>query len=180
MILLTAMMPLAASAQFVQNSARSLFSDVKAFRQGDAIMVLIMEDTKANNGASTNSGRSSSLGGSFSAGSAGADGSLGTSNDFKGDAGTSRTESIRSRLSARVTQVDANGNLKIEGTRTTKINGEMQTLTIRGVVRPVDVLPDNSVYSYNILDLALVIDGKGSVTETQEPGLITKFLRLLF
>ena len=55
-----------------------------------------------------------------------------------------------------------------------------QTIIIKGIVRPVDVLPNNSVYSYNILDLTLLIEGDGSVTKTQEPGMITKFLRFLF
>ena len=76
--------------------------------------------------------------------------------------------------------MEDNGNLIIEGKRTTKVNGETQYVTIKGVVRPVDVRPDNSVYSYSILDLTLLIDGDGSVSEYQEPGLITKFLRMLF
>lgn len=174
-----------ANAQFIQNSSKSLFSDVKAFKLGDALMVLIMEDTQAGNSASSESGRSSSLnaGVQLSTGSGSGTnigGTIGTGNDFKGSGSTSRTESIKSRLSARITEVETNGNLKIEGKRTTKVNGETQTITIKGVVRPVDVRSDNSVYSYYILDLTLLIEGNGSVSEIQEPGLITKFLRMLF
>lgn len=171
-------------AQFVQNSSNSLFSDFKAFRKGDALTVLIVEDTKAGNSARTENGRESSVGAGFGVStgtsntSANAD--LGTSTDFKGDGSTTRNESIRSKLSARVVDLEENGNLIIEGKRTTKVNGETQYVTIRGVVRPVDVRPDNSVYSYSILDLTLLIDGDGSVSEYQEPGLITKFFRILF
>jgi len=171
-------------SQFVQNSSKSLFSDVKAFKQGDAIMVLITEDTQADNGAQTQADRSSDLsagvdlrGGSTSTG---ANLGLGTGNNFQANGRTSRSEKIRSKLSARVVNVEPNGNLIIEGTRTTKINGELQTIVIKGVVRPVDVMQNNSVYSYSILDLTLTIDGIGTVSETQEPGLITKFIRLLF
>lgn len=171
-------------AQFVQNSSNSLFSDFKAFRKGDALTVLIVEDTKAGNSANTQNGRESSVGGGFavSTGSSNTSGdaSLGTSTDFNGEGSTSRNESIRSKLSARVIDLEDNGNLIIEGKRTTKVNGETQYVTIKGVVRPVDVRPDNSVYSYSILDLTLLIDGDGSVSEYQEPGLITKFLRILF
>lgn len=172
------------NAQFIQNSSRSLFSDVKAFKPGDAIMVLIMEDTRADNSADTENQRSTSLGGGFDF--QGGDTDLnydagletGTSHDARGS--TTRQERIRSRLSARVVELDENGNLIIEGTRTTKINGETQTIVIKGYVRPVDVTPQNSVYSYNILDLTLIIEGEGSVSNIQEPGLITKFIRLLF
>ena len=83
-------------------------------------------------------------------------------------------------MSARIVEVDSAGNLNIEGKRTTKINGETQTIIIKGFVRPVDILPNNSVYSYSILDLTLTIEGDGTISKTQEPGLITKFLRILF
>lgn len=174
----------AAEAQFIQNNPVSLFSDVKAFQQNDAIMVLITEEMIADNGASTGSGRSSSVNGGASLGLGTENGSydaaLGSGTDHSARANTTRNERIRSRLSARVVTVEANGNLEIEGKRTTKINGETQTVIIRGVVRPVDVLPDNSVFSYNILDLTLLIEGDGTVTEVQEPGLLTKFIRILF
>ncbi len=171
-------------SQFIQNNSRSLFSDVRAFKAGDAITVLIMEDTKADNSANTVSGRSSSINGGvdFGAGSSGfkADGTLKSGTNHQGRGNTNRSESIRSRLSVKVMDVVDNGNLQIEGKRTTKINGETQTIVIKGIVRPVDIRPDNSIYSYSILDLSLFIEGDGSVSEIQEPGLITKFLRILF
>ncbi len=174
----------AAYSQFIQNSSRSLFSDVKAFREGDALIVLILEDTQADGSSTTQESRNTdiSAGVGFSAGSSGTDidANLGTGNSFKGSGKTSRTEKIRSRLSVRVVEVVDNGNLRIEGTRSTKINGETQKVKIQGIVRPVDILPDNSIYSYSILDLTLTIEGEGTITDTNQPGLITKFLRFLF
>lgn len=170
--------------QFIQNNSRSLFSDVKAFKVGDAVTVLIMEETQADNTAATKDSRSTDVGGSISGNlnrnTFNTGGDLSTSTAFSGSGQTSRRENIRSRISARVTKIDEAGNLFIEGKRTTKINGEKQTITISGTVRPVDILPNNSVYSYNILDLTLIIEGDGSVSKIQEPGLITKFLRILF
>ncbi len=183
-LIILCLFPENSKSQFIQNSSRSLFSDVKAFKEGDAIMVLIMEETQADNSASTESSRSTEIGGGVdvASGNTSFDASAGINagNSFQGKGQTVRKEKIRSRLSARVTEVEENGNLKIEGTRTTKINGETQTIIIRGVVRTVDVTPNNSVYSYSILDLSLIIEGDGSVSEIQEPGLITKFLRFLF
>lgn len=173
-----------ALGQFVQNSSRSLFSDVKAFRIGDAIMVLIAEETSADNSATTADSRSTDMDGGVKFGTRGSASEvnvgIGTGNTFRGQGQTARKEKIRSKLSARVDSVDANGNLFISGTRTTKVNGETQTIVIQGLVRPVDVSPTNSVYSYSILNLTLFIEGDGSVSKVQEPGLITKFIRLLF
>lgn len=170
--------------QFIQNTSRSLFSDVKAFKVGDAITILIMEETQADNTAITKDSRSTTVGGQVGAGvnneqfKGSAD--MSTSTGFSGSGQTTRRENIRSRISARVTKIDEVGNLFIEGKRTTKINGEKQTIIISGTVRPVDILPNNSVFSYNILDLTLTIEGDGSVSKIQEPGLLTKFLRILF
>ncbi|MGB9771526.1 MAG: flagellar basal body L-ring protein FlgH [Candidatus Kapaibacteriota bacterium] len=171
-------------AQFIQNTSRSLFSDVKAFKVGDAVTILIMEETQADNTAVTKDSRSTSVGGEVSAGANNnnfrGNADLSTSTGFSGSGQTARKENIRSKISARVTKIDEVGNLFIEGKRTTKINGENQTIVISGTVRPVDILPNNSVYSFNILDLTLIIEGDGSVSKIQEPGLITKFLRILF
>lgn len=167
-----------------EQSLRSLFSDVKAFQVDDAIMVYIVEDTQADNNATTNEDKTTSLGAgvgvSTGTSNTNISGSINSNNNFRGSGRTTRNERIRSRLSARVIEVQPNGNLLIEGKRTTKVNGETQTITIRGIVRPVDVNSDNSVYSYNIMDLTLLIEGDGTVSKTQEPGLITKFLRILF
>ena len=173
-----------AFAQFNQNSQRSLFSDVKAYKTGDALMVLIMEETQAQNAASTTENRDTDIGGGVSAGSGSSgvdvDAGVSTNNDFQANGKNTRSEQIKSRLSVRVVSVEDNGNLSIEGRRTTQIDGETQTIVIKGIVRPVDIRSDNSIYSYSILDLTLIIEGEGNIKEIQEPGLITKFLRFLF
>jgi flagellar L-ring protein precursor FlgH len=167
------------------NAGRSLFSDVKAARVGDAVMVLVVENTSAMNDARTATSRGTDLGlgANLSTGSgSGTDikAGIGTDNQFKGEGTTSNRGSVRSKISARVDSVFANGNLAISGSRSITVNGEEQKLLISGIVRPADVMADNSVFSFNISEAKIVVQGDGSVTEVQEPGLITKFLRLLF
>lgn len=176
--------PILLLGQFNQNTNRSLFSDVKASKVGDAVLILIVEDTKANNTASTDSKRNTDINASlgYQAGTSNEafGGNIGTGNRFAGSGQTNRSETIRSKVSARVVEVDQVGNLKIQAKRTTKVNGETQTITLEGLVRPVDINSENAIFSYNIMDLKLTIEGNGSLTEVQEPGLLTKFLRILF
>ena len=183
-------------AQFNEANSKSLFSDVKASKEGDVIMVLITESTEADNSASSTENRSTELDAGVSAGSGSnnfnGSAGLNTGSDFSGKGATTRSESIKSKISVRVTAIDEFGNLQIEGTRVTVLNatstddegnpegGEKQTIKLTGTIRPVDIMPNNSVYSYNILDLRLYIIGEGKVTDVQEPGLITKLLRFLF
>jgi flagellar L-ring protein precursor FlgH len=60
------------------------------------------------------------------------------------------------------------------------VNGEEQRITLSGIVRPPDILADNSVYSYNIAEAHIAFEGNGIVTSAQGPGWITKLLHWLF
>lgn len=168
-----------------QNSSRSLFSDQKAAGVGDAVTILIVETSSASNDARTLSGRSDdlSLGGNLNTGSGtGTDVSLnlGTKRAFKGEGATQTRGSVRGKLSAQVDSVLANGNLVIIGNRSVTVNGEEQTISVRGIVRPSDIQADNSVYSFNIAEAVITVRGDGIVSEVQGPGLLTKFLHFLF
>ena len=167
-----------------ENLSRSLFADQKATRAGDAVTILVVETSSASNDAQTSSGRESNL--SFSASgktssSPGTDinAGLGTTNSFKGEGATATHGSVRAKMSARVDSVLSNGNLVLSGNRTIVINGEDQTITVSGIVRPSDIQTDNSVFSYSISDARIVFEGSGIVSRAQGPGWITKLLHWL-
>jgi flagellar L-ring protein precursor FlgH len=171
-------------AQFPESATRSLFSDVKAFRKGDVITILIVEDAQADNQATTRNSSSTDLGVQASGSVGDAQGSasarIGTTNTFNGQGTTNRSERVRAKLTARITDASNLNALQIEGTRTVSINGETQTITLRGTVRFVDISPENTIYSFQIADLVLIYNGDGVISKAQEPGLFTKFLRFLF
>lgn len=166
-----------------ENVGRSLFSDQKANRSGDAVTILVVEVSSASNDAKTSSSRQSSLSltGSMKTSAPGTDlaAGVGTGNDFKGEGSTATNGSIRAKISARVDSVLANGNLMVSGNRTITVNGEEQTIKISGVIRPSDIQADNSVYSYNISDAVIVFEGSGIVSRAQGPGWLTKLFHWL-
>ncbi|HXF99831.1 MAG TPA: flagellar basal body L-ring protein FlgH, partial [Bacteroidota bacterium] len=111
------------------NIGRSLFADQKAHRVGDAVTVLIVENSSAVNDAKTSTSRGSdvSLSGdvSISGGTSKSVGvGVGTGNKFTGEGTTSNRGSVRAKISAHVDSVLANGNLAISGSRSITINGE--------------------------------------------------------
>lgn len=172
------------TGRFENIRQRSLISDFKAMGIGDAVKVLIVEETEAGNSAGTtesrNSDISAGLGAGYNSSSISAEATLGTGNNFSGKGANTRKETIRSQLTARVVDEDERGNYIIEGTRKTKVDGEDQTIILRGVIRTADIRSDNSIYSYNIMDLELYVEGEGNATKMQKPGLFTRFFRLLF
>jgi flagellar L-ring protein precursor FlgH len=176
----------AASGQDLrENASRSLFSDQKASRVGDAVTILVVESSSASNDASTEASRASDL--SLNAAGQVGDNSLptvsagvGTTNGFRGEGGTSTRGNLRAKISAVVQSVLPNGNLVVQGKRKIIINNEEQEIRISGVVRPSDILADNSVYSFNVSEAEIAFEGSGMVSRSQGPGWITKFLHWLF
>ena len=168
-----------------KNSQLSLFSDNKAVEKGDAVTILVIESTRASNNSETSTGRKSDLGISAS-GSVGKSEipntqlALGTNNDFKGSGSTSTTGMISTKISALVDSVLANGNLVIKGSKKISINGEEQTINIKGIIRSTDIMPNNSVYSYNISEAEITFEGNGMIDSSQKPGLLTKLFHWLF
>jgi flagellar L-ring protein FlgH len=170
----------AMQAQDFRNTVnRSLFSDQKAGRMGDAVTILVLESLSATNNAKTSASKKSNLSLALTTPSNSTGGSLGTGNEFKGEGATEANGTVQAKLSATVDSVLPNGNLIIRGHRRIALNGEEQVITISGVVRPSDIQADNSVFSFNISDADIVLEGSGIVAHAQGPGWVTKLLHWL-
>jgi flagellar L-ring protein FlgH len=167
-----------------ENSFSSLFSDLKANRIGDAVTIIVVESSQASNNAETSAGRSSDLGFDLSGGSdkAAAIGSaaIGSNNDFKGSGTTKQSGMIKTKISATIDSVLQNGNLLLKGNKKITINGEEQTVSIKGIIRTSDITSDNSVYSYNISEAEIQITGNGLIGDSQQPGWLTKIFHWIF
>lgn len=169
-----------------QNSSRSLFSDFKANLVGDAVTIIVVEESQASNQAEKSSGRTSDIG--FSASGVqgtsellpSTDLSFGSNNKFQGGGSIKSQGVIKTRISALIDSVLNNGLVRIRGKRRISINGEEQIITIKGLVRTADLTSDNTVYSYNISDAEIVFEGNGSISSDQNPGWVTKVFHWLF
>jgi len=175
----------AKSQDLRDNVSRSLFADQKANRVGDAVTILVVEESRASNDSKSSSSRESALSlaasgkvGSTSLPEVGLN--LGTGNSFKGAGATQTLGSVSAKISARVDSLLPNGNLCVSGTRTISINGEDQIIKISGIVRPSDIQPDNSVYSYSISDASILFEGSGMIDRSQSPGWLTRLFHWLF
>ena len=52
------------------------------------------------------------------------------------------------------------------------MNGEHQTVTLLGVIRPDDITPANTITSGQISDMDILVNGKGVVTDAVKRPLI--------
>ncbi|MHC4712570.1 MAG: flagellar basal body L-ring protein FlgH [Planctomycetota bacterium] len=95
---------------------------------------------------------------------------------FEGEGTSEREDVMRTRVAAEIVEIKPNGNLVIEAKSRVRKSREQTVITLSGIVRPQDVGPDNSVYSYNIADLDINYESKGPVTDANRRGWFLRFL----
>lgn len=167
-------------AQQLYDPARHapLVADHRAARVGDVLTVLVVEASRAESRAGSSADRRFEVeaGVDYPAGGADVGASLQRGNRDQGL--TSRHGELRAQLSAKVTQVLANGDLRVAGEQLITVNGERQRIALVGTVRPLDIAADNTVLSTRLADVDIQYHGRGFVNDSQRPGLITRFLNL--
>jgi len=102
---------------------------------------------------------------------------LGSAQALDGQGTTSRSTSITTNLSARVTGVLPNGYLVLEGVKEVEVNAERQLVTVRGVARWNDISTANSIRSDSLAQLEVKVNGKGIVGDAiRRPNFLYRLL----
>ncbi len=161
----------------------SLFSDVRAQRVGDLVTLIIAEQTRAEQNAQTRTGQESSVNLGPGLGILAniiPELRVGGGDSSRAVGTTTRGGSLVARMTTRVTEILPNGNMVIEGYQLIQINGEEQILRVKGIIRPEDIRPDNTILSTYVADAEFTFIGTGPLGETQKPGLLTRFFSWLF
>lgn len=167
-------------------TAVSLYTDHKAKRVGDIITVIVLESNSASRNSSAKTEKKSDINASISdfinpnlAGKVLGkvqSPKLGTTSQskFEGKGAVNNSGSFNSRFAVRVVDVLPNNNLIIEGVRRTTFSGESQTIVLKGTVRPRDVTPLNTVYSYHLADVSIGLKDDGAVSDSLKKGWFSK------
>jgi len=163
-------------------------ADGNARRVGDLITVNIEDTSSTSLGADTSTSRAGSADFNITAAlgldqqilganpSMGANIGLGgeSTSTHVGTGSTSRQGSLAATITCQVQEVLPNGNLRVRGTKQVKVNRETQFLTIEGIVRPRDILLDNTVRSDLIAEARIEFTGAGVLADKQGPGWATR------
>ncbi len=167
-----------------QGQLANLASDYKARHVGDLVTILVSQSLQAENTGNVATDRSFKASSGIDA-LAGHIRTSGVQNIFSprssetlaGKAQASSSSSFRTSLTGRIVAVLASGNLVVEAEREIVMNNERQTILLRGLIRPGDLSPENSVASNDVANLELEVKGKGVVSEgTRPPNVFTRWL----
>lgn len=164
----------------------SLYSEQRDFSVGEIITVLVVENASASSSAKEETDRSYNHNFSTEAGKGPFDFislssfGLGGKNKTKGDAKTSRQGKLTATVTVKITEIEPDGNLRIEGEKSVFINGEEEVTKIKGLVRPKDISEQNTIYSYNVADARISYKGAGAVNTGSRTGYISRVINWLF
>jgi flagellar L-ring protein FlgH len=159
--------------------------DVRASQVDDVLTIVVAEQASAVTTGATKTQRSSSNKNTITAlaGVTSKAGALTNLTNLAGDTQlsgqgtTSRSTTLSTTLTARITNVLPNGGLVVEASKDIQINAEHQTISVRGVVRPADIDPTNSVQSNRLAELEVRVNGKGVVGDAiRRPFILYRIL----
>lgn len=194
LFLLTVAGPLPAQSLWLSAGSResALTADPKASRVGDIITIIIAESTSLSSSSNKSTNTSDSAQGAISqflfppsvSGFGTQGGQLpglawGGKSDYSGGGKVNNSQVVTGRAAMLIADVLPNGNLVIEGARQVSFSGETQHVVLRGIVRPADISPSNTVLSTNIAEARLEFLSKGELSSAQKRGWLSKLYQAL-
>ena len=161
-----------------------LHEDIKARRIGDMLTVIQEEQTDAEKTAETdttkNTGASITgttvLGDTVTRnGRAILDTDLKSNHAFDGGGESTQSNSLTGSVTVTVVDVLANGNLSVQGEKWIHINQGEEYVRLRGIVRTIDINPDNTISSVRVANAQIQYSGDSTLDDSNNMGWLAKF-----
>jgi len=170
--------------------SKPLYADDKAWKVGDVLTIIINEDYKVDNKVNRKLNKSTSHNLAFDGDNftiehlvpslpsmkiaASSSKSLEGKSDYKDE------RSFEDRMTVVVQDVQPNGNLVVLGTRTREVGGDRQIVQVSGIVRPSDILFDNTIRSERVANFMIVSLNDGVTGDYLEPGWLGKIFDFIW
>lgn len=166
-------------------STFDLFMDLRARQVGDILTVLLVERTDASKESSTSTAKDSNIdtgtpifGGRVTPlhnGNPILNNEVAGSRSFDGSADSSQSNRLDGSITVTVADRLPNGNLLVRGEKLITINQGEEFIRLQGIVRPVDIGPQNTVPSTKVADAQISYSGKGTLHDSNRPGWVSRF-----
>jgi flagellar L-ring protein FlgH len=167
----------------------ALFENSVARRVGDTLTIRLNERTNASKSSTTSTSKSTNIdlpGPTIAGRPVTVHGTpileTGVENktDFDGEGASTQSNRLEGDITVTVAQRLPNGNLLVRGQKWISINQGQEYVRIQGIVRPIDIDPDNSISSLRVADAMIAYGGKGAIANANSPGLLARFFNLPF
>jgi flagellar L-ring protein precursor FlgH len=158
-----------------QNLLGDFSSDYKARNLNDTITILASVQTTAAQSGSVDSERTfttnSAVTGIFGRSPSALNPLISgnSSSVLKGQGSTASNTTFATSLTGQVIAVLPNGNMAVQAEREIFMNNQHENVIVRGLIRPGDVGPNNTVLSSSLSNLEIEMKGKGIIADGVRP-----------
>lgn len=173
--------PVTDGSLFQHNYAISLYNDQRARRIGDVITITLQERTNATKSASTSTSKDSdfnmnpiNLFGEDTPGFLTAE--LEAERAFNGTGDSDQSNSLTGQITVTISDILPNGILEVRGEKWLSLNEGDEFIRVRGLVRPQDIGPDNTVMSHKLADARISYGGTGPLADSNRQGWISEMV----
>jgi flagellar L-ring protein FlgH len=167
----------------------ALFENAVARRVGDTLTIRLSERTNASKSSTTSTKKSTDIdmpGPIIGGRPVTVNGTeilhaeVNNDAEFDGEGASTQSNRLEGDISVTVAQRLSNGNLLVRGQKWIAINQGQEYVRIQGIVRPIDIEPDNSISSLKVADAMIAYGGKGPLANASSPGILSRFFNLPF
>lgn len=161
-----------------------LFENPIARHVGDIVTIILNEATNAQKSATTKTSKDTnqtlpgmSLFGQTITlhGNNVLSANMNDSSKFDGEGNSAQSNSLTGYITVTVARVLPNGNLYVKGEKKIWINQGQENVVLSGVIRPIDLAPDNSISSSKVGNARITYGGKGAINDVNAQGWLSRF-----
>ncbi len=162
----------------------ALFENPIAHHIGDLVTIELNEATTAQKNAVTTTTKNTTdaLPGMTLLGSAATihgtpilSNNIADASKFDGEGASSQSNSLTGGIQVTVVKVLPNGNLLVRGEKQIWLNQGQEYVRLQGVIRPIDLAPDDSISSLKVANARISYGGKGAVNDANTAGWLSRF-----
>ena len=176
--------PLPANGSIFQGGYTPLTSGGRAGQVGDIITIQLVERTAATKSNAANTQRNGDIG--LTPPSTGplslfnpSDIAMGGGQQFKGKGDASQSNALSGEVSVTVAAVYPNGTMLVKGEKLLTLNRGDERVQISGIVRAIDIGPDNRVLSTRVANANIRYVGKGEIARASKQGWLQRFFSII-
>jgi flagellar L-ring protein precursor FlgH len=176
--------PLPGNGSIFQGSYTPLTSGGRAGQVGDIVTIQLVERTAATKSNAAGTQRDGNIGltppttGPLSLFNP-SDIAMGGGQQFKGKGDASQSNALSGEVSVTIAAVYPNGTMLVRGEKLLTLNRGDERVQISGIIRAIDIGPDNRILSTRVADANIRYVGKGEIARASQQGWLQRFFSII-
>lgn len=166
------------------NGYSALTNGARAGMVGDVLTIALVERTQAVKSNGANTDRNGSIGLSpptsgplslFSPSDIG----MGGTTTFQGTGTAQQSNSLQGEVTVTIAEVYPNGTMLVRGEKLISLNRGSEHIRFSGIVRAVDIGPENIVPSSRVANAQIIYGGTGEIARASQKGWLQRFFETI-